>query len=303
MEIINVKGNTYCINTVLTNLPFYKINEEEIVLLDSGWAEERDEIVKILEEYHLKVRGILNTHAHVDHIGNNAYFKDKENCLIAMPALEANICASSVNLKVYYSTLSLSNIEKHFGHMVNKTDILITDDEDKVSLCGVDFKIMHTPGHSPSHICIVTPDQVAYIGDTLISYDVMESAKMPYAFILSQDLKSKAKLSHLNCSYYILAHKAIYEDITSLITDNINFYKSRAFRIHQIIENNMNFEEILKAVLKEFNIKIKTINKYVVIERMLRSYIEYLTETNMLEIQMNDGTVEYKKNDEKREDL
>lgn len=33
MEIIKVKGNTYCIDTGMTYLPFYKLNNKDIILM------------------------------------------------------------------------------------------------------------------------------------------------------------------------------------------------------------------------------------------------------------------------------
>jgi hydroxyacylglutathione hydrolase len=293
MEIKKVKGNTFCIDTGMTIIPFYKVNDNEIIMLDSGWKKEREGIEDLLEENSFRVVGILCSHAHIDHIGNNRYFKEKYHCTIAMPAYEALFCSSTVNLKVYYSSQTLYEIEEHFGHMVCETDIMILDNQHKILVCGVKFNILHTPGHSPAHICIITPDDVAYLGDTLIGYDVMEGAKMPYAFILREDLKSKIKLNDLKCSKYIVAHKGIYNNITNLITDNINFYKSRAARIYDLIDEAMTMEDIMKVVIKNFNIRVNSRFKYAKIERMLSSYVEYLNEAGMVELIMEDGFLKY----------
>lgn len=296
MEIKQIKGSTFCIDTGMSYIPFYKINDEEIILLDSGWANgEREGIDELLEKNNFKVVSIINSHAHIDHIGNNAYLKQKYKCIIAMPAYEALVCSSTVNLKVYYSTQTLSEVTEHFGHMVCETDIMILDDENKIYVCGIKFKILHTPGHSPAHVCIITPDDVAYLGDALISYEVMEGAKMPYAYILREDLKSKEKLYELKCSKYMVAHKGIYNDITKLITDNISFYKHRAERVCAVIDSAMTMEDILKAVIKSFNIHVNSRYKYALIERMLRSYVEYLNETGIIELNMNDGFLKYSK--------
>jgi hydroxyacylglutathione hydrolase len=296
MEIKHVKGSTFCIDTGMTYIPFYKINDEEIIMFDTGWKTgEREGIEELLEKNNFKIAAIMCSHAHIDHIGNNKYFKDKYNCVIAMPAYEALVCSSAVNLKVYYSTQTLSDIEQHYGHMVCEPDILILDNQDKIYVCCTKFKIIHTPGHSPGHICIITPDDVAYLGDSLISYEVMEGAKMPYAFILREDLKSKAKLYDMKCSKYVVAHKGIYDDIMKLISDNIDFYKDRAERIYNIIENTMTMEDILKAVIKNFNIRVNSIYRYAVIERMLRSYVEYLKETGRITLILEDGFLKYSK--------
>ena len=300
MKIKKIKGNTFCIDTGMTYIPFYKINDEEIILLDSGWIKEREGIDKLLKENNFKVVGILCSHAHIDHIGNNTYLKGKYNSIIAMSSYEALVCSSTVNLKVYYSSQTLSEVTKHFGHMACETDIMISDDTSKIYVCGIKFKIIHTPGHSPAHICIVTPDDVAYLGDALISYEVMKGAKMPYAFILREDLKSKVKLYDLKCANYVVAHKGIYKDneITKLIDDNIEFYKKRAYKIYEIINGKMTMEEILKEVIKEFNIPVKTQYKYPTLERMLRSYVEYLNETGRIAVSMEDGFLKYSKCDE-----
>lgn len=284
----------------MTYIPIYRINDEEIIMIDTGWAKgERDGIENLLAENNLRIVGVINSHAHIDHIGNNTYFKNKYNCLIAMPALEAHLCSSVVNLKVYYSNQNLFKVEKHFGHMVCETDIMIEDKQDCLYVCGVKFKIIHTPGHSPAHICIITPDNVAYLGDSLISYELMQGAKMPYAFILREDLKSKEKLSTLKCNKYVVAHKGIYTDqeITKLITDNINFYKNRATGVYSVIEGAMTLEDILKASIKKFNISIKTTKKYELVERMLRSYVEYLNETGMINLHIENGFLKYTKED------
>jgi len=296
MEIKKVKGNTYCIDTGMTYIPFYKISDQEIIMLDSGWAEgEGKGIDTLLENNNLKVMGIICSHAHIDHIGNNSYLKNKYNCIIAMPAYEAHICSSAINLKVYYNSQTLSDIKEHFGHMVCETDIMILDNQEQIDVCGIKFRILHTPGHSPDHICIITPDEVAYLGDAVISYEVMAGAKMPYAFILSEDLKSKEKLYDLKCSKYIVAHKGIYDDITKLIKDNIDFYRSRAKSVYDAIEGAMTMEDIMKSASKAFSIRLKSIYKYVVIERMLRSYVEYLKETGMIELIMENGFLKYRK--------
>lgn len=296
MDIKKIKGNTFCIDTGMSYIPFYKINNEEIIMLDSGWAEgEQKGIDELLDKNNYKVVGILCSHAHIDHIGNNGYLKDKYNCVIAMPAYEALVCNSIVNLKVYYRIQNLADVAKDFSHLVCKTDIMIWEDQDKVCVCGVEFQIIHTPGHTPEHICIVTPDDVAYLGDAIISYEVIEGSKMPYAFILSEDLKSKEKLYDLKCSKYVVAHKGIYDDITNLIEVNIDFFKSIADRVYDCIDGTMISEDIFKTVIDKFPIAVKSIYKYSVIERMTRCYLEYLTDLGRIETFVENGYLKYRK--------
>lgn len=290
MNIFKVKGNTFCIDTGMSYIPFYKINNKEIVMLDSGWKEDEHEgLLKVLEENNFIVLGILNSHGHIDHIGNNAYLKSKYNSIIAMPSYEAYICSSISNIKLFYSNETLKSVDENYGHMIFKTDVMIDINQDEVIICGSKFEIIHTPGHSPEHICIITPDEVVYLGDVLMSYEEIEKAKIPYAYIMSEDLKSKKMLHKLKYSKYIVAHKGIYDDIKELTNYNIHFYEQRAEEIYKIIKNNMTMEDIMRTVVKEFDIHINSIYKFGFIERMLKSFIEYLCEIEKLEVEMSNG--------------
>lgn len=296
MIIKRIRGNTYCIDTGMTYIPFYKIDDREIIMLDSGLAgEETKEIEKFLELYSLKLAAIICSHAHVDHVGNNMYFKKKYNCIIAMPEFEAFVCSSIDNLKFYYGYQTLSDIKENFGDMVCKTDIMILDNQEYIYIYGVKFKIISTPGHSPAHICIVTPDDVVYLGDSLISYEVMERAKLPYTYTISKDLKSKGKLYKFKYDKYIVAHKGIYSNITKLVEDNINFYRNIAAKIYNIIDGNITMENIVKNAIENFHISISGVCKYIIMERIVRSYIEYLDEMKMIKLNIEDGLIKYSK--------
>lgn len=296
MKSIHVAGNTYVLDFPVLHLPYYKKSETEIILLDTGLKREHEAaLLGFLEEENLTVSGILCTHAHIDHVGNAAWLKEKYGCPIAMPKVEAEIVSSLLNLKIFYGTYPMNRIRDHFGHMVVKADRFIEETETEILFQGVPFSIIHTPGHSAGHIAITTPDDVTYLGDALISEDVMRSSKLPYAYILSKDLMSKMKLYHVRSSWYILAHKGIYTDIKDLITDNIYFYKNRAEEILKAIEKPMTFEDILKSLSRSMRICITTPFKYIVVERMLRCYIEYLEETGKITLVLEEDFLKYTK--------
>ena len=294
MEILEIKGNTFCLDTGMTNIPFYKLDQRRIIMLDTGWAAgERSLLKDFLQQNSFTVAGIINSHAHIDHCGNNAYLKEHFGCPVAMPAAEATICESLLNLKLYYSAFSLKEIREHLGHMICHVDCPVTTDRESVEMGGAVFKILHTPGHSIAHVCITTPDDVAYVGDALISHGVMRGAKMPYACVLSEDLKSKEKLRGLACSRYIAAHRGIYDNILELVEDNIEFYKLRAEKILALLVRPMTLQELAQETVANFHIGMGSVFKYNLIERMLRSYLEYLTETGRIALSVNDSVLRY----------
>lgn len=292
MNLKHIQGNTFYIDAGFLLIPFYKINDKEIILLDSGLESEQKDLDCLLQKNDLRVAGIISSHAHQDHTGNNDYFQKKYGCEIAMSEYEAMICSSPENLKMLYTNYSPAFIEK-FGNMVCKTDLKISALQDKITVCGTEFKILQTPGHSLAHICIITPDEVAYLGDALSSHEALERMKIPYTFIWSEDLRSKQNLYDLKCCKYIMAHKGIVDrDITQLIDDNINFINRKSAEVYSVIQGAMTLEEIARAVIEKLKISVLNFGFYD-LEASINSFVEYLYEIRALELELTNGYLRY----------
>ena len=87
---------------------------------------------------------------------------------------------------------------------------------------------MHTPGHSLSHIAIVTPDNVGMIGDALMTENEIVKTKIPYASNFAVDFATKRSLPDMNCDKYIISHRGIREELEYEIEANIKYLKGRA---------------------------------------------------------------------------
>lgn len=294
VDLIHVKGNTFCIDAGGSLLPLYKISENEAILIDSGRPDKERELIQTaLQENNISISGIISTHAHIDHVGNNGYFQRRYGSKIAMPFYEAGICQSLLTIKSLNNYLDLKAVKKSYGEMECKTDILISDTDTQVEICQVNFSVVQTPGHSPGHVCIGTPDNVVCLGDAILGRRVLRAAKLPFSFSLSQDLASKRKLREIKADKFIVAHKDICDDIQELIGLNIKKIEDRAEEIAKIIDGEMTLNQVLKAVTSKFNIRIDTQHHYIVIERHLRPFLDYLIETKRIKIHYHDKEIFY----------
>ncbi len=294
MESTNVNGNTYVLDFGSLLLPYYKINEKQIILLDSGL---KDRHLRKLEEFitenNYQVIGILCTHGHVDHIGNVNFLKEKYQCSVALPEEEYFVICSLDQLELLYSPTPRDQVYSRYGHMIFKPDVIIKKEDTTINLCGVTFKVVHTPGHSIDHVCFITPDRVSYLGDALLSHQVMKEYKLPYSYNLLKDLSSKMSLYHIDASYHILAHKGVYSDIKDLITDNIYYYKNHSEFILKKLNIALSFEELFQVVIDDLSITVNSPNKYRVMERILKSYVSYLEETHKIKGIMENHLLKY----------
>lgn len=295
MVIRNVKGDTYIIETSFQTIPFFRIEGGKIIMIDCGLIEEREGILDLLSIEGLKPAAVLATHAHVDHIGNAAYFQKEFGAKIIMNEVEAAIAASIRGLKTTYSTLSGTDIMKHFGNMVVEADEKFGMHEDHVEVLGADFRIIASPGHSPGHIAVLTPDNVACIGDALASCDVLGSSKMMYSFAISRDLESKRSLMDLKADKFVLSHKGSFDEIRSIIPDNIKYFEDSADEVLNLIESTVGFEELLDRVIRHIGTKVSSLYKYNRMERMTRSLLEYLIDTGRLRCTIIDSRLYYVK--------
>jgi len=104
---------------------------------------EADPIIKYLDNHKIKLKFILNTHHHYDHVGGNKKLKEKYG-------------ASIVGYK--------GDKERIPG-----IDILVNDQEAWMHE-NFEAKVIHVPGHTLGHICFYFyKEESIFTGDTLFS--------------------------------------------------------------------------------------------------------------------------------------
>ena len=126
MELLHIHKDTWAAVGATALIPFYRLTDTDIVLLDTGIAaSDREGLTALLEEHGLRPKGILCSHAHYDHVGNAAYLRRRYGCPIAMPMIEAAICADATAFRANYETLTYGTIQSMFPEECFLSDVLI----------------------------------------------------------------------------------------------------------------------------------------------------------------------------------
>lgn len=305
MKLNHVLGNTWVIEgSGLMGL--YRLDESRCILLDSGEVFEREELARLLDSHGLNPIGVLCSHVHVDHSINNGWLRERYGTLAAVPAGEAQITRTPVAMKAYFYSAPPNALAKEFAGMASPVDTLIPWDartpwmDCVFSFCGVDFRIIHTPGHSMDHVAIVTPDNVCYVGDAVISNEVLE-AKLPYHIYPDMAIRSAEKLRDTRCAAYIVAHRGVHTDINAVVEASNAHIRRRAEEILSLITRPMTFSEIWAAVNEAFSLLSSRPIRAALMERNLRSFVDYLVDAGRLNWYAQRGMLYYAPVEDKHE--
>ena len=129
-------------------------NTKSAVVIDPG--DEADKILMTLAESQLTVKYIINTHGHFDHVGANKRLKEATGADILIHQDDA------------FMLEHISSASMAFGLKVEDSppaDRTLADG-DTVTFGDITLTVIHTPGHSPGGISLVT-DKVVFVGDSL----------------------------------------------------------------------------------------------------------------------------------------
>ncbi len=120
-------------------------------------------IINKLNELNLKCDTILLTHGHFDHIWSVANLAQTLNVPVAVHSGDA---AALINDKANLAFYSGATVKHH------APDRLLSDNE-MLTVAGIDFKVLHTPGHSPGSVCfLVESEKLIFTGDTIFRLSV-----------------------------------------------------------------------------------------------------------------------------------
>ena len=174
----------------LNNLYLFENNNGDYLLLDTGLACKEDLILnkinKVIGDYN-KIKVIVITHSHSDHIGNLKLLLDKikradKIVIIHSNAKEIMLSGEKIIPNGFYKftkyiskklkAKSSGNFQKGFENLEEKDfkDVNFLDfkDYEEFSLNEYGFenlKVIYTPGHSKDSISLVYNDEYLFCGD------------------------------------------------------------------------------------------------------------------------------------------
>ena len=289
MELRHVLGNTWVAEANTALLGVYHVTEKDIVLIDTGYAKlDRAGLTAMIEDNGFRLLGVICSHAHFDHSGNVRYLQQRCGARAAAHIIEAGISVNPDAYRANYVALTYGKSREYFLEECFTADTIIGPEDEWLDFCGARFGILQLPGHSAGHIGVVTPDNVAYVGDCLLDQQQIDNAKLPTSMFIARDLQSKEFLRQSRYDAYIIAHKAVIADHTALdalVDSNSAFIYRKADELLEDLVDGMTFAQWIAAFCQRENIRTKNEFKFSIIERNFANFVDWLTDEGRITIQ------------------
>lgn len=152
----------------------------ETVIIDPGclYDAEKNTLKKFIEDNHLKIKRLINTHLHLDHQFGNKFIAETYR-LQPEACKEDEFLLENVSDQARMFGLSINDSTQKIGNYINDNQI--------INFGNSSLKALHVPGHSPGSMALYAEkDAVLFAGDVIFKGSIgrTDLPKGDYATII-----------------------------------------------------------------------------------------------------------------------
>jgi glyoxylase-like metal-dependent hydrolase (beta-lactamase superfamily II) len=283
VSLQRVLGNVYCLPGA-SNVGLVVGEGNQAFLIDTGIGQRSGrQLLQLLEQEGLVLAAILNTHAHGDHVGGNAYLVEHTGAQVYAPVYDSIVLQHPLwgTLCMFGGADPLNELRApRFAAQPCTADVLVTEGE--LQLAGVKVQVVPLPGHTVSHTGYIVQD-VFFTGDILAGDAELANASISYAYSITKRIESLEKLRGYSCARYVLGHGEVQRDVQSLIERNIAQIMAVLDLIKVLLAREpAEASQLLEAVCSHHLIDLHTIKEYYLLYPTLHSFLSHLSNSGQV---------------------
>jgi hydroxyacylglutathione hydrolase len=215
MAPVEILKDLFFIERGYLNGNHFVYRSEDPVLIDTAYASGfplTEQVIRDLGVNLSKVKLIINTHCHCDHVGGNKIIQERSDCDVAMHTIGKHF----INTRDDWSTWWRYYVQDADFFRCTKA----LEDDDVISVGPHEFQVIYTPGHSADGIVLYNrKEKVLISSDTLWEKDMaVMTVRVEGSRAVFSLLESLEKLEKLDVKTVYPGHGRPFRDISKALS-------------------------------------------------------------------------------------
>ncbi|MDE5897656.1 MAG: MBL fold metallo-hydrolase [Treponemataceae bacterium] len=149
-------------------------NGEDAVLVDTARKKYRNKILRACRPF--RVRLIVLTHGHIDHVQNAAFLSRELHAPVALSERDADLLRDNLAQPLEAETLSGRLVLAASAALLRSMDFepFVPDvclaDGDALDEYGISARIVFVPGHTDGSVAVDVAERHLFVGDALMNF-------------------------------------------------------------------------------------------------------------------------------------
>lgn len=235
------------------NIGVIMLGGDRVALVDSGLDRRMARrVMELLGAYRLEPDVILNTHAHADHCGGNAYIQEATGCRILTSAPEAAAVANPLMqaIALYGGAPPDELINSLVVAEPSRAEAI---DSDTLELGDLSIRVLRLGGHSIGQIGFVA-DGVAFLGDTLFPLHTIQKHRLLFIYDPLEHMNTLGHLRSIAATTFVGGHFQPEPRIDILLAENIRHVKDAFALLKKLLTGPQPFDRLAKQFFGSFEL-------------------------------------------------
>ncbi len=236
------------------NVGVILLGDDRVALVDSGIDKRFGKnLLEFLSDYRYHVDCILNTHAHADHTGGNAFIQEAVRCRVLAGSRETpGIVNPLIQAVAMYGGAPFTDLMNHF--IMAEPSQAENLPPEKLILDDLEIAILDLPGHSIDQKGFLV-DGVAFVADTLFPIQTVEKHRLIYTFDPLSHLETLEKMKSISAKTFVGGHFPPCPSIDTLISMNQKHVSEGLTFLKGLLQVPQPMDRIVKEFLNHHKLK------------------------------------------------
>lgn len=261
-----------------TNVGIVRHDDRHVTLIDSGLNDTtaRKVLRCVRDELGSEVVAILNTHAHADHFGANAFVVKRTGCEVWAPAIESMTVRYPVMqpAMLYGGADPMDALRSRFL-LAEPSPLDGEVGAGPQGFIGTAMELVPLPGHSPNQMGVLV-DGVFFCADVVFPQAAIDKYRIPYLFGLTDHLESLTRASTVVATAIVPGHGPHAEALDDLVALNRAAIERTLEGMREILATPRTSDDVCAALFARLDVPVADAQGYFLLKPTINAYLAHL---------------------------